>query len=167
MIDTYAILSGTGEGQYTDTILTRDLLPSAIEQLMPMEAAAPSTLVPKEYNKVLQVLECNRTISILAARLGYIARNIRQDYKQYASDLPPTTLIQVEIMRWQGQILELQDALRQCRLQIRACQASSYLDEDLPDRARSVFEHVSELSLNFNEFMSKLVIPFTVDSKFS
>ena len=88
-------------------------------------------------------------MTILAAELGLLARDIRTEEKQNPNDRSDAT-----VKSWQERIGVLQDTLRRAwNVQSPVSVASGYCNEDLPIEARGIFEHVSvTFSISFWKF---------------
>ena len=151
MIDIYAVLSGSGTGEFVETMLKRNLIPNAIDHLPPVGLTGPSTMYADEVDTMPQALEFNRAISILAARFGHLARRIRQGLAQRIHAAQPmTTSGHLEILRRQRRNEELQHELRRVwNTQMPTALTAGYRDANLPERVRGVFEHVSKFLFPF------------------
>ena len=136
-IDTHVVLSGMGDGSFCETMLRQNLLPTGIEsetryspfsnELVPDLGALPSSLA------------FHRRIKVVAAELGLLTRDLREESRQLTPNQPSL----VTIRHWQGRISTLQDTLRRAwNVQMPASVASGYCNQLLPVGARGIFEHV-------------------------
>ena len=84
-------------------------------------------------------LEHHRSMSLVAARLGLLARDLRQENAQQSDTFGAPT----ELMRRQQRIVELQNLLRHTwHAQMSASEALGYSNRHVPIQSRGVFEHV-------------------------
>ena len=143
-IDIHILLSGHGRGEFIETMLHRDLLPSGMDPEQPYHTfqTDPSRgLAPlSEHESLPNALAFHRRINILAAEMGLLARDLRAEERRNPLDMDPGTL-----MRRQERIGALQDTLRRAwNVQMPASLASGYCNQVLPVGARGIFEHVSD-----------------------
>lgn len=136
-IDTHVVLSGMGDGSFCETMLRQNLLPTGIESetryspfsndLVPDLGALPSSLA------------FHRRIMVVAAELGLLTRDLREESRQLSPNQPSLDTIR----HWQERISTLQDTLRRAwNVQMPASVASGYCNQLLPVGARGIFEHV-------------------------
>ena len=84
-------------------------------------------------------LEHHRNMSLVAARLGLLARDLRQENAQQSDIFGAPT----ELMRRHQRIAELQNLLRHTwHAQVSASEALGYSNRHVPIQSRGVFEHV-------------------------
>ena len=142
-IDIHIVLSGMGNGEFIETMLHQNMLPSGMDpenpshtfQTDPFGGLAP----PSEHESLPNALAFHRRINILAAEMGLLARDLRMEEKQNPLNTDPGVL-----RRRQERIGGLQDTLRRTwNVQMPASLASGYCNQVLPVGARGIFEHVS------------------------
>ena len=153
-IDTHVVLSGAGNGVFVETMLRHNILPSGMDPQDPYHTYhynSPSCGLasPRRYKALPSALAFHRRITILAAELGLLARDIRIEEKQNPNDRSAAT-----VKSRQERIGVLQDTLRRAwNVQSPVSVASGYCNEDLPIEARGIFEHVSvTLSISLWKF---------------
>ena len=144
-IDTHVVLSGMGKGIFVETMLRHKILASGMNPQNPYhnnDYNSPSRGLgsPNGHEALPSALVFHRRISILAAELGLLARDIRAEEKQHPDDKS------YAIMRSRHErIGVLRDTLRRAwNVQMPVAVADGYCNEILPVGARGVFEHVSE-----------------------
>ncbi|MCJ1245111.1 hypothetical protein MMC30_002312 [Trapelia coarctata] len=140
IIDISALLSGCGAGSFIANMVSRGQVPTTANLLgspMRVERDAPTTA---EARMMPAVLEFHRTISLLAAELGFLARELRQFGTQDLQELPRARIARIAL--WQQQVLAMRDKLKRAwRTQIPYALANNQSDQVLPARIRGVFEH--------------------------
>ena len=144
IIDTYASLSGSGEGEFIDTALKRDLIPPLHEQLPPLGIQGSNNYYPEEREVFPAVLNLNRRMILLAARLGGLARELR--IAGLSSNTSASGPAEVDAMDRRGRVNGIQWAFRQLwRDESTNCLPEDWIHTDrrLPTRVQGVFEHVS------------------------
>ena len=143
-IDTHVVLSGIGNGEFVETMLHNNLLASGMDSQNPgatNDHFSPSRGIvsPSVHEALPSALAFHRRISILAAELGLLARDIRAEEKQNPNDRSHL-IIQSRHKRIAG----LQDTLRRAwNVQMPVSVAKGYCNQVLPVGARGIFEHVS------------------------
>lgn len=140
------MLSGSGTGEFVEAMLNNGMLTTTIDELQ-SSSAGSNGIMSYEAHAAQSELEHHRSISLVAARLGLLARDLRKENTQQ-SDIfgAPTGL-----MRRQQRINELQDLLRRTwHAQASASEALGYSNRHVPIQSRGVFEHVSERFLSIN-----------------
>ena len=144
-IDTHVVLSGMGNGEFIETILRNNMLPSGMDPQNPYHTydfSSPSygLASPNGQEALPSALAFHRLTSILAAELGFLARDIRAEEKQNPGDRSRAVL-QSRYER----IGVLQDRLRRTwNVQMPVSVAYGYCNQVLPMGARGIFEHVRE-----------------------
>ena len=144
-IDTHVVLSGMGNGEYIETMLRNNMLPSGMDPQNPYHTydyTSPSCGIasPTGHEALPSALAFHRRISVLAAELGLLARDIRAEEKQNP-DIKSHAVRQSR----QERIGVLQDTLRRTwNVQMPVSVASGYCNQMLPVGARGIFEHVSD-----------------------
>jgi len=145
-IDTYAVLSGSGTGEFVEAMLNNGLLTAAVDEL-PASSAGSNGIMSYEAHAAQSELEHHRSISLVAARLGLLARDLRRENTQQSGIFGATT----ELMRRQQQVNELRDLLRRTwHAQGSASEVLGYSNHHVPIESRGVFEHVSGRFLSGN-----------------
>ena len=146
-IDTHVVLSGMGNGEFIETMLRNNLLPSGMDPQNPYHTydfSFPSygLASPSGHEALPSALAFHRRISILAAELGLLARDIRAEETQNPGDRSHA------VMQSRHERIEvLQDTLRRTwNVQMPVSVANGYCNQVLPVGARGIFEHVSETS---------------------
>lgn len=144
LIDINALLSGSGSGEFVEAMLRSNLIPAASEHPLAIGLTEASGVQYGDTELVLSILGVNRAVSILAARLGHLARDIRELLvRRRADDQSQVAASRIEIRNGQQQVLELQERLRRTwNNQLPAQLTSRYENQNVPERARGVFEHV-------------------------
>ena len=128
-------------------MLRNNLLPSGMDPQNPhhtYDFSSPSygLASPSGHEALPSALAFHRRISILAAELGLLARDIRAEEKQNPGDRSHS------VMQSRHERIEvLQDTLRRTwNVQMPVSVANGYCNQVLPVGARGIFEHVSETS---------------------
>ena len=104
-------------------------------------SAGSSGVVSYEAHAAQSELEHHRSIAILTARLGLLARDLRHENTRQSDGFGAAT----ELMRRQQRVGELQDLLRRTwHAQVSASEALGYSNRHVPIQSRGVFEHVSK-----------------------
>lgn len=138
-IDVHALLSGMGNGEFVETMLRRNLLPSGLKGDKNHRHHSGDTSTLTKYEALPSALAFHRRISTLAAELGLMARDMRAEELRNPHDRSPAT-----IRGRQDRIGKLQDTLRRTwNAQMPASVAKGYCNQVLPVGARGIFEHVS------------------------
>lgn len=145
-IDTHVVLSGMGRGEFIESMLGNGLLPHA-SRADSQHTLSNSPLANIEAAALPSSLSFHRRISILAAQLSLMTRDIREEARRLLPDLPNADTI----AQWQQRVEALRDTLRrtwdvQMPDHIARRPDSHQL---LPVNARGIFEHVSVKSLRF------------------
>ena len=154
MIDVYAMLSGSGQGEFVGTMLRNNLLPAANEHPLALGIFRSASTYAEEMEITRSILEVNRAISILAANLAQLALETR-------SLLPPrrpTGPSHISAPRsdtlhaQQRKIVEWREHFRRTWNSRTSSQyGSSYDQAALPEQAHGIFEHVRlPCSLSFS-----------------
>ena len=169
-IDTHVVLSGMGNGDFVETMLRNNMLPSGMDPQNPYHTydnTSPSRGLPSPngHEALPSALAFHRRISVLAAELGLLARDIRAEERQKPNDRSHAVM-----QSRQERIGVLQDTLRRTwNVQMPVSVASGYCNQILPVGARGIFEHVSDafsLSVDKSPYSSSsdLCRPFTTKS---
>ena len=142
-IDTHSVLTGSGRGDFAETMLAGNTLPSlSTHGRASMLTFPKSPNVPHD-NPELSVLDFHRIILALAARLGLLARDLRQI-------LPPSRgrhaqVLHAEITQRRQKAEELRHNLRDTwNTQASVFESMGYGNDTVPIESRGIFEHVSQ-----------------------
>src|SRR5438045_7749889 len=113
VIDTYALLSASGsDGEFVSTIVKSDLLPTPEECLAPI-GPNKLTFYPNEEGFFSSVLQFNQKIVVLAATLGQLAKELReQAVSQRFADHDTAALDEMYFLERQNRIFEMQETFR-------------------------------------------------------
>lgn len=140
-IDLDALFSGAGSGEFVGSMLTNDIIPPPSFHLYPLGLDGSSVLYAEELDALPTVLQLDYEVTILAARLAFLAHEFRHDTTMRDAD----ALQKVQITRIrQSRIFELQEALRQLWL-TQGVSMVSQNASNLPVRPKQLYEHASTL----------------------
>ena len=134
-----------GNGDFIETMLRNNMLPSGMDPQNPYHTydykfPSRGLASPNGHEALPSALAFHRRISILAAELGLLARDIRAEEKQNPDDTSYAV-----VQSRQERIGVLQDTLRRTwNVQMPVSVASGYCNQILPVGARGIFEHVSD-----------------------
>lgn len=143
-IDTHIVLSGMGNGEFIETMLRNNMLPSGMDPQNPYHTydyslASRGLASPDGHEALPSALAFHRRIGILAAELGLLARDLRAEEKQNPHDRSRAV-----IQSRHERIGVLQDTFRRTwNVQMPVSVANGYCNQILPVGARGIFEHVS------------------------
>ena len=144
-IDTHVLLSGMGNGEFIETMLRNSILPSGMDPQNPYhtydyQPLSRGLASPSDHEALPSALAFHRRISILAAELGLLARDLRAQEKQNPHDRSRAVM-----QSRHEKIGVLQDTLRRTwNVQMPVSVANGYCNQVLPVGARGIFEHVSK-----------------------
>jgi len=148
IIDIHALLSGSGEGSFIANMIGKGQVPTTADLLRTPELVESSARTTDEASMLPAVLDFHRSISLLAAELGFLAKDLRELSTQGLQEQPRARVARIGL--WQQQVLAIQDKLKRTwRSQIPYALAADPRDQALPARIRGVFEHVRQ-SLYFD-----------------
>lgn len=140
-IDTHSILSGSGQGDFAQSMLRSDqFLPSTGYFTIgstknPGQESLDSRQAPS-------VLDFHRAILIMAARLGILARDLRQSDPRSSNRQE----LHVYVIEREQQVMHLRDDLRRTwDTHSPAFKAMGYSNDSVPIEARGIFEHTYAL----------------------
>jgi hypothetical protein len=142
-IDLYALYSGAGTGDFVGTMLNNDMIPPPSFHLYPLGMDGSSIMYVEETDTLPIVLQLNYEVTVLAVRLGLLAKELKQE----ASQEPRGFSLHeqhVDIRMRQSRILELQESLRQLWVAPNIMLLGQRLDL-LPRRSQQLFQHASSL----------------------
>ncbi len=142
-IDTHVVLSGMGNGEFIETMLRHNLLPSGKDPENPYlvydHSPSGGLASPLSSEALPSALAFHRRICILAADLALMGRDLRAEERATPHSRSPGCT-----RRWQERIGVLQDTLRRTwNVQMPVSVANGYCNQVLPVGARGIFEHVS------------------------
>ena len=144
-IDTHVVLSGMGNGEFVETMLRENMLSSGMDphdsyHTYDYHSPSRGLASPNGHEALPSALAFHRRISVLAAHLGLLARDIRAEEKQNPNDGSHAVM-----QSRHERIGALQDTLRRAwNVQMPVSVASGYCNQILPVGARGIFEHVSK-----------------------
>ena len=140
-IDTHSVLSGSGSGDFAKSMLGSDrfLPPTTYFAISSTEYSDRESL---DSRNAPSVLEFHRAILVMAARLGLLARDIRQSISQAYDRHGPE--MNVHIMQREQRVMHFRDKLRRIwDMHFPTFAAMDYSNDSVPIKARGIFEHVS------------------------
>ena len=153
IIDTHVVLTGLGNGEFIESMLRRNMLPSGMDPQHPYHSfhSGPTSIAPsREHEALPNSLAFHRRLTILAAEIGLLARDLRAEEKGNPDDSN-----ELALRRRQEKIGTLQDTLRRTwNVQMPISVASGYCNQVLPVGARGIFEHVSVTSQSMPDILS-------------
>lgn len=142
-LDATALLSGSGTGDFVDTMHGSNHLPTTTELLDGSVLVGTDPLQPDEVELVPLAIELYRQMTILAAKTGRLARRLR-GAAGWPGHGEPSTLVRADIVHRQQQVSELRASLKQTwRTQVPPALLNGYQENSLPRRACGIFETVS------------------------
>ncbi|KAL9109290.1 MAG: hypothetical protein Q9227_006045 [Pyrenula ochraceoflavens] len=144
-IDMYALFSGAGEGGFVGTMLESEFIPPPSFHLCPLGADGSSVVYGEETETMPTVLQFNYDVTILAVRLGLLAKELREEFSEqhFTADM----LAQgghFDTRLSQSRVQELQDAFRSlwANPSVRVLEKRSH---PLSGRPRQILEHALSL----------------------
>lgn len=142
-IDTHSILSGSGRGDFVQSMLGSDrFLPST--GYFAIGSTKYSGQESLDSRQAPSVLDFHRAILIMAARLGFLAQDLRQSgsrpYDRQGQES------NVHVMQREQQVMHLRDDLRRTwNRHSPTFVAMGYSNDSVPIEARGIFEHTYAL----------------------
>ena len=129
-------------------MIANNQVPTTSELLQAPELLEGSGQYPHEEDTVLPAaLEFYRTISLLAAQLGFLATRFRDEVGTQDLEQDEPIVAVARTGRWQQQVQDLRDGLRETwRMQMPPALTAGYSDHTLPSRILAIFEHVRFVS---------------------
>lgn len=137
VIDVHAVLTGGGNGSYAESLLNSNLLP---ETPNPVQRASPTTsFSPRvKMEPAPSALEFHRKIYVQAAKLGFLARDLREEIVQHGRN----PLTEREILFRQQRTVRARDALELTwNAQAPSFSTLGYANDRVPVKNRGIFEH--------------------------
>ena len=147
-IDTHVVLSGMGNGEFVETMIQHNLLPSGLEAddyhfpATSIPAATPthSGIPDPLYSTLPSALAFHRRVSTLAAQLGLLGRDLRAEEQR-----DPANGNLAVLAGRQQRVANFQDSLRRTwAAQEPASVSGGYSNLLVPTGSRGLFEHVSK-----------------------
>ena len=146
IIDTHALLCGIGRGTLISNLIRSGHVPTSADMIRAPGLVEPSSRVPEEASLMPSTLDLHRAVTLLAARLGLLASNLRSAASMRSSG--QIRAAQAGHPQWQQQVHEIQESLRQTwRTQVPLVLSTGYRDGTVPARIRGIYEHVGVLLL--------------------
>jgi hypothetical protein len=142
-IDLDALYSGAGTGDFVATMLNNDMIPPPSFHLYPLGGDGSSVMYVEETDTLPIVLQLNYEVTVLAVRLGLLAKELKQEPAQGRAGYSLHAQ-HVDIRMRQSRILELQESLRQLWVAPNIMLLGQRLDL-LPRRSQQLFQHASSL----------------------
>jgi len=141
LVDIYAVLGGTGNGEFIDSILKNDFLPLPTEQLWPRPPPGSNLVFPEEHDFLPPVLIFNQKIAVLASQLGQLARELLSEASRHM--YTASTTAHLDFMDRQNRVFETQDTFR--RTWAREVPDFISNARSLPPRVQGVFDQAHAL----------------------
>ena len=146
-IDTQIVLSGLGSGKFVEMMLQRNMLPSGIDPKDPYHTfqtdASQGPASPRELRGLPNNLSFHRRLIILAAQLGLLARDMREEEKNDPRDQHQDEY-QDAVRRREKRIARWRDEMRGTwKTQLPIAVKNGQCNRDLPIEKRGILEHVS------------------------
>ncbi|KAL9616919.1 MAG: hypothetical protein Q9160_008267 [Pyrenula sp. 1 TL-2023] len=140
-----ALLSGAGTGDFVGYMLKNDIVPPPSFHLYPLGIDGSSIVYAEETETLPTILQLNYDITLLAVRIGLLARELRAEASEHAftSDMLSQGL-QIDTNLRRSRVQELQEALRQIWNLPHTIRLEQQIEE-LPSRPRQVLELTSSL----------------------
>jgi Fungal specific transcription factor domain len=142
-IDLHALYSGAGTGDFVGTMLNNDMIPPPSFHLYPLGMDGSSIMYVEETDTLPIVLQLNYEVTVLAVRLGLLAKELKQEASQERHGFSLHEQ-HVDIRMRQSRILELQESLRQLWVAPNIMLLGQRLDL-LPRRSQQLFQQASSL----------------------
>ena len=164
-IDTIALLSGCGNGEFIDDALRTDSVPTVATFLQSSCAGATSLRRGASRELVSSVLTLWRKSFLLAAEVGQLAKQLRQSNSVGG---PPsrTRPSDISLIESRQQVPRLRERLRECADGAWPAElASLYRQRSLPAQIQSILDQVSldlcQMSKVKQDFPSNYCSSFT------
>ncbi|EXJ96241.1 hypothetical protein A1O1_01367 [Capronia coronata CBS 617.96] len=141
-IDLGALFSGSGRGEFVGYMLNHDIIPPPSFHLYPLGLDGSSVVYAHELESLPTILQLDHEVTVLAIRLGLLAREFRQG----ANNIDHTDMMrraQTTRIR-QTRIFEVQEALRQLWV-TPGVSMVSHNACNLPSRSKVLYEHAAAL----------------------
>lgn len=139
VIDAHAVLTGGGSGIYAESLLNNNLLPETPRPVQPAGPTASFSPSCAELESAPSVLVFHRKIYVQAAKLGLLARDLREEIVQHGGN----PLTEREILYRQQRTVRARDLFEQTwNAQAPTFSALGYANDRVPVKNRGIFEHV-------------------------
>ena len=141
-LELQAIFCGISSGDFINTMLETDMMPPPSYHLYPSGLDGSSVIYADEANSLPVILQLNYEVSVLAARLGQVARELRKESLDQA--YPDNSGLRSDTKMRQRRLFELQEAFRQlwqAPTIILISQAANA--RSLPARSLEMYQQVS------------------------
>ena len=140
VIDVHAVLTGGGNGICAESLLNSNLLPDSPRPDQRAGLAGSFSPCCAENELAPSVLEFHRKIYVQAAKLGLLARDLREEIVQHGGN----KLTEREILFRQQRTVRARDLFEQTwNAQAPIFSALGYANDRVPVKNRGIFEHVS------------------------
>ena len=153
MVDVYAVLSGSGNGEFFATMLRDSFLPPPTKHPLAIELAETSNAYHAESRVILPILKADQEMSTYAAQLARLCQEIREVVVQRKSgDRSQVSSLNTKFLHCKQQVDGLQKQLsRVWNSTVPAQFLSGFRHDHLPQRIRGIFERVCIIRLTSNE----------------
>lgn len=139
IIDIHALLSGNGKGTFVGSLMSSGQVPTLLEMGRGPSFAELDLRAPEEASLMPSSIECHQTISLLAARLGFLASGLRDTARTRSSSQQIAAVKASHVQ----QVQDLREILKQAWTKpVFEALGVHYQDGTLPVRVRGLFEHV-------------------------
>jgi hypothetical protein len=138
-IDLYALLSGAGTGEFLGAMLKNNMLPAPECQLYPLDPSGYSIVYPDESDCLPAVLQLHHETFILAAQLGFLAADLRQDSVFGDGSMSPGSFSRS--VQHSGKLYEIRHGLQKLWDSQPAAYVCRHMDS-LPQRPRELLQNV-------------------------
>lgn len=144
-LDMNALFSGAGTGDFVGYMLKNDIVPPPSFHLYPLGIDGSSIVYGEETETLPKILQLNYDVTLLAVRIGLLARELRAEASEHAftADMLSQGL-QIDADLRRSRVQELQEALRQIWDLPNTVRLEQQIEE-LPSRPRQVLEQASSL----------------------
>ena len=143
-IDLYALFSGAGRGDFVGTMLREEMIPPPGFHLYPLGPDGSSIVYANEINTLPTILQLNYEVTLIAARLGLLAQELRQEAMVNTGKEVGSRQRHYDTRIRLSRVFELQESLRALWL-VESVVLIGQQVESLPIRSKQLFEHVSSL----------------------
>jgi hypothetical protein len=159
VIDIHALLSGSGKGSFVGNLISNGHVPTTTELLQTRDLFEASPASREEAAMMPPILDFHRTILLLAADLGFLAKDLRE-MAERLTPMEQPRVAAARVRQWHQRVQALRDQLKRTwRMEIPLGMAPESRGLGLPARLRGIFEHVS------HKLCSCIKNPFCVDFK--
>lgn len=143
-IDLYALFSGAGSGEFVGMVLKNDMIPAPNFQIYPLDPSGSNPFYSSENDTLPTILQLNYDVFILAAKLGLLASEFRQEENDPygGGSFSQQEFSQIQQADRRKRLVELQQSLKQL-WQYSNAEVLEQQMEILPPRSRELVQHVS------------------------